>query len=33
MVYSLYEIQNDQEKSEFLKNSGSPIKQFMSIIG
>lgn len=32
MIYSLYEISNDQEKSDFLKNSGSPIKQFMSII-
>lgn len=32
IIFSLYEISNDQEKSEFLKNTGSPIKQFMNII-
>jgi hypothetical protein len=33
MIYSLYEVKNDNEKEEFLRGEESPIDQFLVIIG
>lgn len=33
MIYSLYELKNEDEKKEFLRGESSPIDQFLVIIG